>query len=245
MHQDTRTAEPWPRAETLRLLIVESQTLFASMLIEVLSVEPGIRIVGTAGTAAEAINALENAAVDVVMLDLMLPGRSGLELIGEIAGRENPARIVVCSATNDPAAITMAFGLGAHAFVEKTSALPELVDTLRKAARGEHCLTARAAEVLGEHARGAGATRLLQPEDLAAPRRLALREHVRDIAVAMGLSASGVYKIRQRIGRAGGARTKEDFCRFAARLGLVPSKGAPLDPALRREPYRHAGTPAP
>lgn len=245
MHQETRTDEPWPGVKLLRLLVVESQTLFAAMLIEVLSGEPGIRIVGTAGTAAEATTVLEKPGVDVVMLDLMLPDRSGLELIGEITGRENPARIVVCSATNDPAANTMAFGLGAHAFVEKTSALPELVDTLRKAARGEHCLTARAAEVLGEHARGAGATRLLPPEDLAVLRRLALREHVRDIAVATGLSPSGVYKIRQRIGRAGGARTKEDFCRFAARLGLVPTEDAPLDPALPRKPCRDAGTPAP
>lgn len=245
MHQETRTAEPWPGVKPLRLLIVESQTLFAAMLLEVLSAEPGIRIVGTAGTAAEAIRALENAEVDVVMLDLMLPDRSGLELIGEITGRENPARIVVCSATNDPAAITMAFGLGAHAFVEKTSALPELVGTLRQAARGEHCLTARAAEVLGEHARGAGATRLLQPGDLAVLRRLALREHVRDIAAATGLSPSGVYKIRQRIGRAGGARAKEDFHRFAARLGLVPTQGASLPPAPPREPDREAATPAP
>ena len=226
MHQETRTTEPWPGVKPLRLLVVESQTLFVSMLVEVLSTEPGIRIVGTAGTTAEAAAALAEPGVDVVMLDLMLPDRSGLELIGEIASLETPPRIVVCSATNDPAAIIMAFGLGAHAFVEKSSALPELVGTLRKAARGEHCLTSRAAEVLGERARGAGAAHLLQPGDLAVLRRLALREHVRDIAAAIRLSTSGVYKVRQRIARVSGARTKNDFRQFAERLGLVPRESA-------------------
>jgi two-component system invasion response regulator UvrY len=245
MHQETRTAEPWPGVKTLRLLVVESQALLASMLVEVLSAEPGFRIVGTAGTAAEALIALREPGVDVVMLDLMLPDRGGLELIREITAREAPPRVVVCSATHDPAAITMAFGLGAHAFVEKTCALPELVGTLRRAARGEHCLTSRAAEVLGDHARGAGATRLLEPGDLAVLRRLALREHVRDIAAAIRLSPSGVYKVRQRIARMSGARTKDDFHAFAVKLGLVPRDAAPRDPISPRRPAPAAPTRVP
>lgn len=206
----------------LRLLIVESQTLFASMLREILSVEPGFRIVGTAATAADAEAALEKSAVDVVMLDLALPDRGGLELIGRISARGATARIVVCSTTDDPAAIAMAFGLGAHGFVEKTGDLTELVDTLRKVARGDFCLTSRAATVLGEHARGAGDPGLLPPGDLAVLRRLALNEPVRAIAATSGLSTSCVYKVRQRIARVGGVRERRDFHTFAVRLGLVP-----------------------
>lgn len=129
---------------------------------------------------------------------------------------------------NHPSAIAMAFGLGAHAFLGKTSGIPELIDTLRRAARGEYCLTALAAEVLRDHARGDGTPNLLQPGDLGVLRRLALHEPVRDIAVAVQLSASGVYKVRQRIARATGVRTKRDFYQLAVRLGLVA--GTPNPP---------------
>jgi DNA-binding NarL/FixJ family response regulator len=235
MHQETRTAEPWPGGRRVRVLIVEDQVLFASMLREILETQPGIRVVGTVGTAAEAEARLADEGVDVVLLDLLLPDRSGLELIETLAARGSRARIVVCSAMNHPSAIAMAYGLGAHAFIGKTSGIPEVIDIVSRAARGEYCLTPVAAEVLRDHARGQGAHGLLQPGDLGVLRRLALHEPVRDIAVAVQLSASGVYKVRQRIGRATGARTKRDFYQLAVRLGLVagganPPAGADREP---------------
>ena len=72
---------------------------------------------------------------------------------------------------------------------------------------------------------------MLQATDLTVLRRLALREPVRDIAASLNLSASGVYKVRRRIARATGARTKRDFHRAALTLGLVPGEpvGAAID----------------
>jgi DNA-binding NarL/FixJ family response regulator len=236
MHQETRTAEPWPKGKTIRLLIVEDQNLFAAMLLEILSSQSDIKVVGTAASAAEAETILSTTEVDVIMLDLMLPDRSGLELIEALTARGTKARIVVCSAANHPTAIAMAYGLGAHAFIEKTSGIPELIDTLRRAARGEYCLSPRAAEVLRDHARGQRDSRLIQPGDLGVLRRLALHEPVRDIAAGVNLSASGVYKVRQRIARATGVRSKRDFYQLAVRLGLVPGAGGVPDKADREAP---------
>lgn len=87
MHQETRTAEPWPGGKAVRVLIVEDQVLFAAMLREILATQPGIRVVGTAGTAAEAEAMLAGGGADVVLLDLLLPDRSGLELIESLAAR--------------------------------------------------------------------------------------------------------------------------------------------------------------
>jgi DNA-binding NarL/FixJ family response regulator len=237
MHQATGTTEPWPRGKSIRVLIVEDQNLFAAMLLEILASQPGFQVVGSVGTASAAEELLGKIEADVVMLDLMLPDRSGLELIELLGARKISARIVVCSAVNHPAAIAMAYGLGAHAFIEKTSGIPDLIETLRRAARGEYCLTPRAAEVLRDHVRGQGDNRLLQPGDLGVLRRLALHEPVRDIAARVNLSASGVYKVRQRIARATGARTKRDFYLLAVRLGLVPgATSLPGAPGTEEEP---------
>jgi DNA-binding NarL/FixJ family response regulator len=229
MHQASGTTEPRPKGKPIRVLIVEDQNLFAAMLLEILAAQPGFQVVGSVGTAAAAEELMRRIEADVVMLDLMLPDRSGLELIELLVARNTGTRIVVCTAANHPAAITMAYGLGAHAFIEKTSGIPDVIETLRRAARGEYCLTPRAAEVLRDHARGHGDNRLLQTGDLGVLRRLALHEPVRDIAAHVNLSASGVYKVRQRIARATGARTKRDFYLLAVRLGLVP--GAATLPA--------------
>ncbi len=231
MHQETRTAEPWAGVKPKRILIVEPLELFAAMLADTLRAQSGFTVVARLGTAAEAETALENRRIDLVLLNLSLPDRGGLELIAALGERKHPARIVVCTSVNHPSAIATAFVLGAHAFVERSSGLPELVATLRRVARGEHCLGPRAAEVLRNHASGREETEVLQATDLTVLRRLALREPVRDIAASLNLSASGVYKVRRRIARATGARTKRDFHRAALTLGLVPGEpvGAAID----------------
>jgi len=221
MHQETRTAEPWPGVKPTRILIVEEQALFASMLAELLRAHSGFTVVASVGTFAAAENALENRKIDLVVVNLTLPDRSGLELIAALGERKHSARIVVCTAVEHPSAVVTAFGLGAHAFVERSSGLPELVATLRRVARGEHCLGPRVAKVLRDHASGREETGILQATDLTVLRRLASREAVRDIAASLNLSASGIYKVRHRIARATGARTKRDFHRAALSLGLV------------------------
>ena len=137
MQPEPPSSDPWSRAGTVRILIVEEQVLCSEMLREILSAQPGLRVVATARTAAAAEALLEREGVDVVLLDLLLPDRSGLELIGALAARGSRARLVVCSAMNHRAAIATAFSLGAHAFVPKTATLAELIDTLRTRRRVE------------------------------------------------------------------------------------------------------------
>lgn len=76
MHQETRNAEPSPKGKPIRLLIVEDQNLFAAMLLEILTSQPDLKVLGTAASAAEAETMLSTTEVDVIMLDLMLPDRS-------------------------------------------------------------------------------------------------------------------------------------------------------------------------
>lgn len=229
MHREKPAPAPPPARKPVRIVIVEDQTLFAALLTEILSAQPDFLVVGSAGTSAAAEALLAKAAADVVILDLTLPDRGGLELLQALNRAGSRTRVVVCSAAIHPAAIATAYGLGAHAFIEKTGGIHELIDTLRRAARGEYCLPPRAAEVLSQHAQGSSGPGLLQPGDLGVLRRLARHEPVRQIAAEVGLSASGVYKVRRRIARRTGARTKRELYQLAVGLGLVTGTGGPAD----------------
>ena len=87
MHQETRNAEPSPKGKPIRLLIVEDQNLFAAMLLEILTSQPDLMVLGTAASAAEAENMLSTTEVDVIMRDLMLPDRDGLEVCRSMRSR--------------------------------------------------------------------------------------------------------------------------------------------------------------
>lgn len=205
----------------IRLFLVEDQTLFASLLVEILSGHPRFEVVGLAATGAEARERLRVVTPDIVLVDLVLPDMSGLELIAELMAAKPAFKVVVCSAAAHDNAITMAFSLGVHGFVEKTTGIPELIEVLERTGDGVYAFSPRVSDVLRRSLRDGGRQQNLLPGDLAVLRRLAQLQGVREIAAETGLSVSGVYKVRQRIARRTGARTKRELIDLAVRLGLV------------------------
>lgn len=220
------TSELLPGARRpVRIFLVEDQALFSSLLQEILAAHPQFEVVGTATTATAALAGLKEAAADLVLIDLLLPDMSGLELIDRLMAGKPPYKILVCSAATHPQAIAAAFGLGVHGFVEKTCGIPELIETLERTAAGSYFLSPRVSEVLRLHARsGLEGVPTLRPGDLGILRRLSQHESVRTIAREVGLSESGVYKVRQRIVRSTGARSKSELFQAAAQLGLIPGE---------------------
>lgn len=215
----------------IRIFLVEDQALFSALLREILANHPRFLVVGEAATAEGALLKLETAAPDLVLVDLVLPDLSGLELIEQLMGRKPAYKVVVCSAACHNQAIAMAFALGVHGFVEKTCGLPELLETLWRTVQGSICLSPRVSDVLRQQARSDASTASLRPGDLGILRRMLRHEPVRTIARDVGLSESGVYKVRERIARHTGARTKRELYEVAVELGLVPAIPGERDPA--------------
>lgn len=233
-----KASQPVPSAtRPIRIFLVEDQTLFSSLLREILINHPGFTVVGEAPTAAVALATLEAASPDLLLVDLMLPDLSGLELIEQLVVRKPAYKIVVCSAACHDRAIAMAFALGVHGFVEKSRGLPELLDTLERTMQGSICLSPRVSEVLRQQAGSDSGLTVVRPGDLGILRRMLRHESVRAIAQDVGMSASGVYKVRQRIARRTGVRTKQELYEVAVEFGLLP--GIPDEPAAAKS-RRHA-----
>lgn len=159
----------------LRLLIVDDFTLFRQGLRALLADAPDLLVVGEAGDAATALSQARLLRPDVILLDLHLPDADGLEATATIT-RELPSVkvIVVASDNRDPALVYQAIRMGAVGYVSKQSPVAELIEAVRRVARGEAILAARSITALVGYLReltDPGGTSRATPDDLSARER--------------------------------------------------------------------------
>jgi len=122
----------------LKVLIIEDHALVREgLLVAVRSLEDGTETLG-AQDADEGLKVLEtNDDIDLVVLDLMLPGTSGMALLGAIRKRYPTIPVVILSALDDPETAGRAMRQGASGFVPKASSTDSLLDALRQVLEGE------------------------------------------------------------------------------------------------------------
>jgi two-component system response regulator NreC len=119
-----------------RVLIVDDHAVLRAGLKLVLEGAEGIDPVGEAGNARDAIFEARSLKPDVILLDVVMPDQSGLEVIPTLL-KENPdAKILVLSMQDDPQYVREAFGSGASGYVLKEAADSELVAAVREVAGG-------------------------------------------------------------------------------------------------------------
>jgi DNA-binding NarL/FixJ family response regulator len=119
----------------IRIAIVDDHPVVREGTAALLGGVDGLAIVGTAGSIEEATPLLDQAAVDIVLLDIRLGTTSGLTLLDPTGGRRLPA-IVVLTAYDYPQYVAAAMRLGAAGFVLKTAPIAELVEAIRRVAAG-------------------------------------------------------------------------------------------------------------
>ena len=121
---------------TVRVLIVDDHAVVRSGLKLVLESGDGIDAVGEAGTARDAIFEARSLKPDVILLDVVMPDQSGIEIIPTLL-KENPAtKVLVLSMQDDPRYVREAFEAGAAGYVLKEAADTDVVAALREVASG-------------------------------------------------------------------------------------------------------------
>lgn len=126
--------------QPLRVMLVDDHAVVRAGYRRLLDSEQRFVVVAEHGDGDAALSALQRGpvpAVDVVVLDLSMPGRSGLDLLRRIALRWPVLRTLVFSMHDNPAMVAQALQAGADGFVTKSSAPEVLVDALRRVAAGE------------------------------------------------------------------------------------------------------------
>jgi NarL family two-component system response regulator LiaR len=167
--------------ETIRILIADDHAIVREGLRALIAAKPDMELVGEAADGVEAVLKARSLQPDVVLMDLVMPRKDGIEAIGEIK-RENPeARILVLTSFAEDDKVFPAIKAGALGYLLKDSSPQELLQAIREIYRGESSLHPTIARKLVRE--------LSQPSDLPATEEPLTEREVEVLSlVARGLS---------------------------------------------------------
>jgi two-component system, NarL family, response regulator DevR len=142
---------------TIRVMLCDDHELVRRGLISVLEDAGGIEVVAEAGDADAALKAVESSHPDVVIMDVRLPGRSGIEACREIRSAFPDTKVLMLTAHSDDEALFSSIMAGAAGFVLKQVRGGDLVGAVRQVARGESLLDPTVTARVLARLRGEGA----------------------------------------------------------------------------------------
>jgi two-component system, NarL family, nitrate/nitrite response regulator NarL len=181
--------------DTVRIAVIDDHTLFRRGLISLLAREPGFAVVAEAADGFEGIKAVGASNPDVVLLDLNMPGISGLEAIGAIRKEAPDARIVMLTVSEDAEDLLQALRDGATAYLLKNIEAEFLVSAIRRAAEGDSVVSPEMTAKLVERVR---AGEKPAPADVLSVREREILVHLsrglsnKEIARALAVAESTV-----------------------------------------------------
>ena len=224
----TKNAEPVTK--TIHVLVVDDHTLVRSGLRLLLESEPDVAVDDEAGDAEQAIRLARLHKPDVILLDVVMPGRSGLEAAPDILEAAPKARILVLSMQDDPSYVRQAFSAGASGYLLKEAADDELVQAVREVAGGgsyvHPALGARLAAAEAEERARAEADPLSEREREVL-RLLALGHTNQEIAKLLFISVRTAETHRAHVMQKLRLSTRAELVRHALQQGLLDPDGEP------------------
>lgn len=132
----------------IKVLIADDHAVFREGLRRILSDADDIDVVGEATDGASTVNMARRIAADVLVLDLSMPGRSGIDLIAQVRREAPPLKILILTMHAEDQYALRAFRAGAVGYLTKEGAVMELEQAIRKAAAGGTYMTQAVAELL-------------------------------------------------------------------------------------------------
>jgi DNA-binding NarL/FixJ family response regulator len=133
--------------EQLRVVLVDDHPVYREGLAKLLS-QSGVEVVAQAGNGPDALSIVEEAAPDVVVMDLNMPGMSGVDVTRKLVQRNPASRVLVVSVSAQEEDVTEAILAGASGYVLKDGPVEEVVAGIQAAANGESLISPRIATML-------------------------------------------------------------------------------------------------
>lgn len=208
--------------EKLRVFVVEDDPLLRRHLVELLAAEPGMAVVGHAGAGDEAVGALAKTEADVVLVDLGLPGLSGVEVIAALSKRTKAPLMMAHTVFDDRDTVLKAIKAGASSYVLKGSAPRELIEALYALQAGGAPMSPRIARsVLRELQQAPSQPDVLSPRERQLLKLVDEGLTYKQIAERLYVSAHTVHSHIKNIYEALQARSRGEALATARSRGLI------------------------
>ena len=208
----------------INILIVDDHAIVREGLKTILKLETGIAVVGMAKNAAEALKLVSSNKPDVIILDISLPGRNGLEIIKDVKKIQPHVKIIMLSIYPEDRFAIRAFKAGASGYLTKEMAPEMIVEAIRKVSTGGKYITPAIAEKLADE--------LNELNDKSPHERLSDREFdvmcmvgsgksLIEIAEKLGISDRTVSTYRTRILKKMNLKNNSEIIHYVINNGLI------------------------
>jgi two-component system invasion response regulator UvrY len=210
------------RSSVVTVLLVDDHAVVREGYRRLLERDAKIQVVGEAANSAQACERALSLDPEVVVMDIALPGVSGIEAMRRILARRPQQCVLMFSMHGDAIFPCRALEAGARGYVSKASAPEVLVDAISAVARGERYLSPDVQKVMAQHdsSQAKSVANSLTAREFEVLRLLARGDTVKRIGEKLGLSEKTVANHQSAIREKLGARNGVQLARVAAELGL-------------------------
>jgi DNA-binding NarL/FixJ family response regulator len=209
--------------DPIKILLVDDHAVVREGYRRLLESEPNLLIVGEASDSPQACQSARALRPDVVVMDIALPGISGIEATRRLLNEQPDLRVLIFSMYDDAIYASRALEAGALDYLSKASAPEVLVKAIYAVARGESYLSSDVAANIARSA--AQSTRsevdALTPRQLEVLRLLVQGETIKSISEKLGLSEKTIANQQWAIRAKLGARNSAQLALLAAKIGLA------------------------
>jgi len=211
----------------IRLLIIDDHEMVREGLKAMLDAEPDFAIVGDAANAEQALEMIERLTPDVVLLDIRLPGVSGIDLCRTVASQYPQTAVLILTTFTDESLVAQCIQAGARGFIVKDIERFDLKRSIRAVARGEAVIDPKAAVVvLAQLRRAPQVNQESSPEPLSTQQIVILRLIAqglssREIATRLYLSENTVKGYVQEILHRLGVKNRTEAVMVAVKQGWL------------------------
>ena len=208
----------------IRVVIVDDHAIVRRGVRQIVAEHPGIEVVAEAGDYGELTAYLRDAECDVVLLDIALPGKNGIEILKSLRERHPKIRVLMFSTYPEDQYAVRALKAGASGYVNKSSAPEKLAEAIQQVALGRRYITPEVAESLAASLSEPESRKpheLLSDREFQTLRLIASGRKLSEIADELAISPKTVSVYRARVLEKLKLRTNTELARYAVANELV------------------------
>ena len=213
----------------IRVVIADDHTIVREGLKQLLHASSDLEVVGEARDGYEVLQRVRESEFDVLLLDMSMPGKSGMDLIKQVKNERPRLRVLVLSMHQEQQYAVRAIKAGASGYLTKQSASTQLVSAIRKVAAGGAFITPEVGEqlALGAMPKAEGPPHAsLSDREFQVFRLLVSGKAVSEIAGQLNLSVKTVSTHKTRLMEKMGISNQAGLIRYAMRHGLTDEQDA-------------------